>query len=166
MTLERRNPLPPGRYWMSLLGEQSQEFTAGVKGLNASHPDLVRIVATNHHDANETGNNEAAYDWVLFTVGGNGAVWDHDLIGTPNIAGPEITQESDTIQRPAPEKDVLDKLSDALPSADELKKAAAEQIRTLIIGALVIAGLTALFRVYLKEKPGARGARGAPLGAK
>ena len=120
MALERRNPLPPGRYWMNLLGEQSQEFTAGVKGLNDAHPGLVTVVATSHHDANETGNGEVAYDWVLFTVGGNGAAWDQQAIGIPNIAGPEVTQESDTIQRPAPEKDTLDKIGDALPTVQGL----------------------------------------------
>lgn len=116
MTLERRNPLPPGRYWMNLIGEQSPEFTAGVKGLNESHPGLVKVLTTSHHNEDETGNKEEPYDWVLFTVGGNGAVWDQEKIGIPNIAGPEITQESDTIQRPAPEKDVLDKIGDALPT--------------------------------------------------
>jgi len=147
MTLERRNPLPPGRYWMALLGEHSQQFTAGVKGLNEAHPDLVHVIATNHHEANATGNGEPAYDWVLFTVAGNGAIWDHNLIGTPNIAGPEVTQESDTIQRPAPEMDPLDKLADALPSVDEAKKFAAEQIRMIVIGAIITAAIAVLIKV-------------------
>lgn len=147
MTLQRANPLPPGRYWMNLLGDQSQEFTSGVKGLNESHPDLVRVLVTSHHEANATGNNEPAYDWVLFSVGGNGAVWDHNLIGTPNIAGPEVTQESDTVQRPAPEKDALDRINDALPSMDEARKFAAEQVRMIVIGAIITAAIAILIKV-------------------
>ena len=147
MTLERRNPLPPGRYWMNLLGERSPEFTAGVKGLNESHPGLVKVLTTSHHEADESGNSEPAYDWVLFVVGGNGAVWDHDKIGTPNIAGPEITQESDTVQRPAPEKEVLDQIGDALPKPGDVT-------RTLTNLATAAVALFLLIQILKSKKRG------------
>jgi hypothetical protein len=132
---------------MNLLGEQSAEFTAGVKGLNEAHPNLVHVLATSHHVQNETGNNEEPYDWVLFTVAPPGAVWDHEVIGTPNIAGKDVTQESDIIQRPAPEKEPLDKLSDALPSAS----GAVHLIVDVALIALGVGILFATLRIKAKK---------------
>lgn len=136
MTVVRTNPLPKGRYWIDLIGpDHIAAFEGGVKGLNEAHPGLIHVLSTTHHakdenqEQNQTGRSwlmvvldsagalvwgegqpTPERDWALFEVTAP-AIWDFEAIGTPTIAAPTITSEGDTVQRPDPEKDPLDKLN-------------------------------------------------------
>lgn len=133
MTIMRENPIPPGRYWIDLIGpERIGQFGAGVKGLNESHPGIVRIISATRHTENEardyaesadlTGvlvrlwegiagsvQDTPERDWVLFEVT-SPAVWDYNAMGTPTVAGKQVKSERDTIQAPEPEPDITEKI--------------------------------------------------------
>lgn len=136
MAVMHENPLPPGRYWIDLIGaERIARFGGGVKGLNEAHPGIIRIISATRHLANEardyaespdiTGDlvkiweaiagqiqDTPERDWVLFEVTAP-AVWDYDAMGSPTVAGPEVKSEADTVQRPEPEPDITEKIYQA-----------------------------------------------------
>jgi hypothetical protein len=131
--VDTAKPLPIGRYWIDLIGEQRiGNFGAGVKGLNGAHPGIIRIISATRHVANDareyaespdlTGVLVALWetvagniqdtperDWVLFEVTAP-ALWDFEVMGTPTIAAANVKAESDTVQRPAPEVDPTEKI--------------------------------------------------------
>jgi hypothetical protein len=135
MAIDRTKPLPVGRYWIDLVGaERIGNFGAGVKGLNEAHAGLVRVISATRHLANEakdyaesadlTGvlvrlwegmvgqiQDTPERDWVLFEVTAP-AIWDFDVMGTPTVAAAWVKSESDTVQRPAPEPEVTDRILD------------------------------------------------------
>lgn len=143
MATIRENPLPAGKYWLYLIGEEQRgQFEAGKKGLNEAHPGLVSVVATTHHAANETGSNEPETDWVLFTVS-SPAIWDFEKMGLPTVAGKDVTTEADIKSRPDPEKDPLDKLHDEMADMASLA-ALARGAFGVIIGVAVAGGVLLL----------------------
>lgn len=94
--VERANPLPPGRYWVDVFELDSPNFSTWL----ATNKATVRIVSTEHHDADSGG---PARDWVLFEVSA-ATPWNGP--GLPTIADPSVTSSSDTVQRPDPSPDV------------------------------------------------------------
>lgn len=69
MSLERRNPLPPGRYWLDAFPPHLEELQAWV----AANRGAVRVAATEHYDAKpaSTFGWTAALperQWTLFDV--------------------------------------------------------------------------------------------------
>lgn len=154
MTTVLKNPLSPGRYWVDVIGDkQIATFAGGVKGLNEAHPGLIRIVSSTYHTANETREYAESPDltgmlvqlweglagqiedtpsraWVLFEVTAP-AIWDFDVMGTPTIAGETVKTEADTVQRPPPEEDPLDKLRKQLDEAAQTGKAILSGIATV-----------------------------------
>lgn len=143
MATIRENPLPKGRYWLYLIGEEQRgQFEAGKKGLNEAHPGLVTVVATTHHNADETGSKEPETDWILFDVS-SPAIWDFQRMGSPTEAGKDVTTESDIKSRPEPEKDPLDKLHDELESMGSIA-ALARGAFGVIIGVAVASGIVLL----------------------
>jgi hypothetical protein len=135
MAVDTTKPLPPGRYWIDLIGaERIAKFGGGVKGLNEAHPGLVRVISATRHLQNEardyaespdlTGVLVALWetvvgniqdtperDWVLFEVTAP-AIWDFEAMGTPTVAPAWVKSESDTVQRPAPEPDITTEILD------------------------------------------------------
>jgi len=133
MTIQRTNPVPPGRYWIDLVGPQKiGNFGAGVRGLNEAHPGIIRIISATRHLANEakdyaespdlTGvlvqlwegmvgqiQDTPERDWVLFQVTAP-AMWEFDTMGTPTVAAANVTSEADTAQRPDPEPDITEQI--------------------------------------------------------
>lgn len=140
MTVVRENPLPVGRYWLDLIGDEKRvRFEGGVKGLNTAHPGLVHVISTVHHDADEGSVGTPARDWVLFETTAP-AIWDFEKIGSPTIADKSVTSEADTVQRPEREKDPLDALHDSLSDVGSLARGAFG----VIIGITVAAGVVLL----------------------
>lgn len=167
MTVVKTNPLPKGRYWLDLIGpEHIAAFEGGVKGLNEAHAGLVHVIATTHHAADENqeqnqtgrswlqvvldsagaivwgeGQPTPERDWALFETTAP-AIWDFEAIGVPTIAAANIKAEGDTVQRPDPEKDPLDKLNLDLGSIE----------KAVGIGLGVAAGLALLVVVVTLAK--------------
>lgn len=108
MALERRSPLPAGMYWLDVLGDNRIAFAAW----RTAHGADVKVRGTESFPERE---------WLKFEVL-RPVAWDAKQFGFPNIirAGEAIDSSADTVQRPDPEKDPLDKLGDELSSAGSL----------------------------------------------
>jgi hypothetical protein len=89
--LERRNPLPPARYWADVFAPDLAAFQAWVQA-NAG----VKVVSTQ-----EFPDESPSRTWFLFDVMKSPPVnWQGP--GLPSIADPGVTSSSDTAQRPDP----------------------------------------------------------------
>jgi hypothetical protein len=135
VTLWRTNPIPAGRYWLDLIGDEKRvRFEGAVSGLNSAHPGLVHVESTVHHSADEPGATQPR-DWVLFALSAP-TIWDFS-IGTPTIAGANVHSEADTIQRPDPEPDITTRIDNALRSSQQ----AVQTIAWVIAGSVLAAGV-------------------------
>lgn len=110
MTIERRNPLPVGRYWQDIMGDVALvKWQSWVKGLNADREN-VAIDAT---ESFAPVDGSLPRTWILFRVL-HEVVWAHDKIGSPTVAGEIVHTSDDTVQKPPPEKPPADQLEDSL----------------------------------------------------
>lgn len=105
MTIERRRPLPVGRYWADIFPAQQPKWGAWISvQRNAGN---ASIEATEHFDA--IGDSEA-HDFVIWNTTAE-TIWPDDEMGfLPNVAGPGIRSSADTVQRPEPEPDALGRI--------------------------------------------------------
>jgi hypothetical protein len=105
MTIERRNPLPAGTYWIDVFAPKLADWTAWTT-LNRGK---VKVTTSEHFDANAGG---PARDFQAFTVL-TPTPFPNVQLGYPTIAsGPNITSD-DTVQKPPPPKDFLDTIDPA-----------------------------------------------------
>lgn len=91
--LERRQPLPPGRYWVDVFGDKRAQFSFWLE----TSPGVM-ILATESFPAN--GGPER--DWYLFKTT-MPVAWDALNFGYPTIADETITSSDDTVQKPEAE---------------------------------------------------------------
>jgi hypothetical protein len=105
--IERRNPLPPGVYWVDVIGEvptfggpdnSKLEAFAGWLRRNASNIQVLRTVSKPAEIDALRGVMNPAQDWYLFKVAAP-VQWEGP--GLPTIAD-ENTEKDDTAQRPPP----------------------------------------------------------------
>lgn len=107
MALERSKVLPNGFYWTDVIGDKREGFHQWARDQAA----LVKVRATRAHD-----DAEPPREWFLFEVL-HPVVWlPQDQYGFPTKAT-ATTTEGDTVQRPDPEKDPLDKIADGINAA-------------------------------------------------
>jgi len=108
----KTDPLPPGRYWIDLYGDDKPAFDMWY----AYHAETVKIEKTEHYakggwdplGINPLVKEKPEGDWIVFTVSEPTKWGMQKQIGYPNVAGPDIQSASDTIQRPAPEPSIFD----------------------------------------------------------
>ena len=108
--LERKNPLPKGRYWVFRMGPDIGRFDAWLRAWTL--PKFLRVVSTELDiDA------DPVTEFVVFEVLVDGAVvWEGP--GLPDRSPPNVTSAKDVIQ--APEVDSgLETLTNALESGGE-----------------------------------------------
>lgn len=101
MALERRNPLPPGRYWLDVFGSNRARFAQWVKT-----PSV-------HVDSTQSFESDPPRNWYLFTVNAPTEI-DNKVFGYPTIAGVNVKSSDDTASKPDLPKDPIDNLSDNL----------------------------------------------------
>lgn len=153
-TLEKRSPLPAGRYWVDVFGKNIPAADAWFKAMSGLgvHVDATQV--TPDEDPNRTLN------WYLFTyapTGGVLIVWDKSL-GYPTIAGANIKSQSDTIQAPDLPLNPLDELSNWMNKLEsELGGSiggAAKVVPYVVLGGLGLAGFLLLkeFGIIRKAK--------------
>lgn len=124
MALERRNPLPAGRYWIDISKEPVplgtwQGFLAAAKGFV-------------HVDSTE---DDPDFSWFLFTTS-KPLVWPEG-IGAPTIADKSVKSRSDTVDRPDPEPDFLD----TVPTGAQLFAGIGDTAKLVVwvlVGAVVV----------------------------
>jgi hypothetical protein len=101
--VERANPLPPGKYWVDVFTPQEAAFQDWL------HRNKANVIVTTTESFDPTMDGSPGRVWRLFEVG-TPVTWEGP--GLPTIADPGVKSSEDTAQRPSPEKDPLDKLSD------------------------------------------------------
>lgn len=125
MAVERRNPLPVGRYWIDVIDTRARpglrlRFAEWLGGNRSS----VRVVRREQFGGLLTG---APRDWYLFEVM-SPVTWPATAgFGYPSIArsetaptAPEVRQASDTAQMPPPEPSMGQRLTDLMSGASTL----------------------------------------------
>jgi hypothetical protein len=124
MTLERRNPLPVGRYWIDI-------FESGMTAWQAwltANAGTVRVETTQdfespgifahalEHPLEIWAERPPARRFVIFAVSAP-TPWSGTMgLGHPTVASPDVTQSDDTVQKPPPPPEVLDSLSEGVAS--------------------------------------------------
>lgn len=97
--IERRNPLPAGRYWVDVFDPDIAAWTAW----RTRNGQNVKVEETEHFEG------DPSRDFIIFKVLAP-VPWEGP--GLPTIAEPSVQTSSDTGQRPAPEPDPTTKIGD------------------------------------------------------
>ena len=131
MAVETRNPLPVGRYWIDVSKEPVPLGT--FLGFLDSARGFVHVEAT---------EDDPAFAWYLFTTT-KALAWP-DGIGYPTIALASVKSRADTVQRPDPEKNVLDQI----PNAGDI----ANKLGNVLTNAMMIGGAVFAFWLLVRAK--------------
>lgn len=121
--LERRNPLPPGRYWQDIFAAQASAWNAWLSENVAS--GAVRVAKVEHFKPDPLRSGEwlpdafqpenagtiPARTWVLFDVV-TATPWPAVKLGFPTIADSSVQTSSDTATNP-PGPSPREELADA-----------------------------------------------------
>ena len=136
MALERRRPLPAGRYWADIFAPRNA-FDGWVQ--MAASRSAIHGEVSEHFEATD---GAPEHDFVIFRTNTE-LVWPDAEIGfAPNVAPPNITSSADTVQRPPPEPNAVDQLSDM---ASDFNKKVSTAITAVLVLLVAGAGL-AIFR--------------------
>lgn len=120
MTIQRADPIPPGRYWIDALGTTAlQQFDKW----RDDHKATVTVEKLEAGKATDDPMEWGAHPGVdsgfyIFQVLNPTPRWPNVSkgLGLPNVAPASVQQKSDTIQRPPPEqtKSPLEAFADLL----------------------------------------------------
>jgi hypothetical protein len=140
--------IPPGRYWLDVLGDKRKIFTDWAKG----KPE-VRIESTEDHaDENRL--------FVIFTIpttannyGLSGAFFPTNVLGFPTIAT-NVTSSADTIQRPDPmtSTDVMADISKAIGEALGAGAKGAGKGLGISTTTIILVGVGTLFGLFMLNR--------------
>lgn len=100
MPLEKRRPLPPGRYWVDIFPQHRPKWDAYVAVM--AQRGALGVQTTQYFEAVD---GAPEHTFVIF-VTTEELVWpDAEMGFAPNVAGPEIQSSDDTVQKPEPSPD-------------------------------------------------------------
>jgi hypothetical protein len=146
MALERRRPLPAGRYWADIFAPRNA-FDAWVQMANSR--GAIHGEVSEHFEATD---GAPEHDFVIFTTNTD-LVWpDADMGFSPNVAPPNIKSSADTVQRPPPEPGAIDQISEA--AAEWNRKVNTAMTAVLVL--LVAGAAVAIFRRTAPSKSAPR----------
>ena len=96
MAQEQKNPLPVGRYWISVTSSDAapQRMT---NFLTWAISNSKRVTIEKQEPAGDSTHNGV---FAIFRVNTLPIRFDQLQFGFPNVAGPEIQTSADTVQRP------------------------------------------------------------------
>lgn len=112
--IEKRDPLPVGRYWIDVFGKDYGVFL----DWTIAHKATVTVVKTEQYDTTSDWNlfdDREAGAWFLFEVSAPTSWGIASDVGWPNTAPSNIQSSQDTIQSPPLPKNILDDGGDAIP---------------------------------------------------
>lgn len=132
--IERRNPLPVGRYWVDVFTSKEAAFQNWLR----AHKAEVQVISA---ETFEPIDDYEGRVWRLFKTTAP-VPWEGP--GLPTIAGPDVNSSADTAQRPPKEKDPLDTIDVSL---DRVKKTA------WIVGAVVVVAIGGALIYYMPRRP-------------
>ncbi len=136
MAIERRRPLPAGRYWIDVFPKS--------KNLWETWRDAMLKIDRVHIETTESYpgvDGAPEHEFIIFTLPVDNAAWPPDL-GSPNTAPQTITTSADTATRPEPIPGLLDQATEA---ASKLTAGAKTTIG-VVIGIAAVGLGVALFR--------------------
>lgn len=114
MALERRRPLPAGRYWLDVTPLHKSQWELWRNAM--ADVDSVKVEHTEHIEA-VSGipgvPNAPAHDFVIFSLSNANVAWEGAGLPSPTIAPATVTTSADTVDRPPPEPGVLEQLQGA-----------------------------------------------------
>jgi len=136
MALERRNPLPAGRYWINVIGDKFFIMEGWLKAVAPFvHVENQHLTPATGFDPTSgpfghsgppllpgpdvIANSTPQIMWYLFTTS-KALPWVGPVLGFPNIAPGSVTSEADTVDRPPVPKGPLDDFFKNLPSGEGL----------------------------------------------
>lgn len=93
-TLMRDNPLPIGRYWIDVFGDNRDKLALWFR----QNRDTVDALTTESFDKNPGG---PARDFYIFRVKAP-TTFEAVTFGFPTVAGSNVQSSDDTVQRPDP----------------------------------------------------------------
>ena len=140
MALERRRPLPAGRYWLDVFEPNQLAWGSWVDAMTRMVPPRATIEVTQHFDGTD---GAGPHDFVIFSIPGENVAWEAAGLPSPTIAGPEIQTSDDTVQKPPPEPDLIDQLNEA---ATGISRTAQVGLGVGVAVVVVIAGIALLKR--------------------
>lgn len=120
MALERRRPLPAGRYWLDITPLHKTKWEVWRNAMSGF--DSVKVEHTEHFDAVKEQSNPLGegtvpaapeHDFVIFSLTAPNVAWEAAGLPSPTIAPASITSSADTGDVPPPEPGVLAQLSSA-----------------------------------------------------
>jgi hypothetical protein len=127
MALERRNPLPAGRYWIDVVGNNIFIMEGWLKAVgpfaHVENQNLTPQKGTPPDGApvlpgpDAAGNFIPEIIWYLFTTS-KPLPWISQALGFPNVATADVHTKADTASRPPPVKGPLDDIIANLPSGE------------------------------------------------
>lgn len=140
MAIERRRPLPIGRYWVDVFEKDRANWEAWRNSFVGS--DWASIEHSESFEANDGGE---AREFIIFRTT-KPLVWPDDVMRFGvNVAGPDIQSSADTVQKPADPVSPIDRLSEGV---DSLFKT-----MSYVVGGVVVAvGAVALLSLLKKGK--------------
>lgn len=121
MTIERRRPLPEGRYWIDITAEDRPKWDTWVEGMKAI--PSVTIEKVQHIEATDSqwnpfgeGTAPAApeRDFAIFRLSAPNIAWEAAGLKSPNIAGTDVQGAEDVSQAPPPEPSATEQISTAI----------------------------------------------------
>lgn len=143
MALERRRPLPVGRYWLDvtpLFKDKWEQWRNAMMNVES-----VKIETVEHFEA-QTGvigvPDAPERDFVIFALTAPNVAWQAVGLPSPTIAPKNVTSSADTGDVPPPEPGPLEQLGQAASSIGTGAKVGIG----VGVAAVVVIGALALFR--------------------
>ncbi len=107
MTIERRRPLPAGRYWLDVFPKNAAAWDLWSSSM--TRLGSAKVEVTEHFEAVD---GAPEHDFVIFSTSTPNVAWEAAGLPSPTIAPSSVTTSDDTATKPPPEPSVLDKLSE------------------------------------------------------
>jgi hypothetical protein len=140
VTLERRRPLPEGRYWLDVTEQLRPKWElwrnamASVPTVTIDHTEDIPPV-----DEGLFGPHAPGRQFVIFSLSSPNVAWEAVGLPSPTIAGANVQTASDTADMPAPTPDLFDEVSGAATGLVGEVKAGAKLGLGLAGGAAAVA---------------------------
>ena len=131
MTLERRDPLPAGRYWLDVFPSNQDAWDRWSNAMDSV--GSVTIEHTEHFDA---AGGAPAHTFVIWSMTSPNVAYRAAGLPAPTIADVGVQTSSDTATRPPPTPGVLEQIEQTAASLGS-----SARVGIAVGGAVVVMGL-------------------------
>lgn len=134
MALERRRPLPPGRYWLDVTEKHRTKWETWRNAMASIRSVTIELVE--HRDASNIPGIPATQesDFVIFSLTEPNIAYEAVGLPDPTIAGAEIQTSDDTAMMPPPSPTVGEQLEQF---AGKVSSGAKVTLGVVVVGGIV-----------------------------